>query len=113
MLNLGKVNKLVALYLGGNVTELDIHYITDSIYELKIKYEGNWFYLYEYQVRINVLEETIEHCYHTCHCQIERIKLPQEKEFEEKILKTLKKTHLIQGQNGKIMNKKMSIMTNL
>lgn len=113
MLNIGKVNKLVAFYLRGDVKELDIHYITDSIYELKIKYEGDWFYSYEYQVKINTLEETIEHGYHTCHCQIERIKLPQEKEFEAKVLKTLKRTHLIEEQNGKTMNQKMSIITNL
>ena len=91
MFNLIKVNNLVTQYLNGVVTDLKIHYIADNEYRMTISYDGNWFYSYEYQVKINELEETIEHCYHTCQCKFAKIKLPQEIEFEQCISNALKR----------------------
>jgi len=91
--NLRKIDKLVSHYLEGVVTELKFYCISDNTYEMTIRYNRNCFYTYEYRLKINEHDETIKYRHHTCNCRLEKIPLPQEKEFEAEVLGIMKRAN--------------------
>lgn len=90
MLNVKEINKLVVQYFEGVLMHLKLNYISNRVYKITVSYMCDQCYACEYQIELDDSNDVITCCHHTCYCQLERINLFQEREFEERLLDLFK-----------------------